>query len=353
MAICFTAVLCASASAAAPADAQHNAMAVSVTTPQAGALVRTLVANGSVYAWQEAVIGPEVGGYRVAAVRVDVGDKVKRGQELVRLSDELLVADVNSKRAAKMQAEAQLVTASSDRRRADSLKDSGALSPSEFEKLHNDELAAQAKVQQATADLEGAELKLRYARVVAPDDGVITSRTVVVGQIAQAGSEMLRLLRNNRIEWRAECPEARLPEVQVGQSVKVTTADGAQLVGRVRTVAPTVQSGTRTGLVYVDLPKPGNARPGMFARGEIEVSHAQGATLPLASVVVRDGYSYVFVVTGDQKVERRRVETGSVREGRVEIVSGVKDRERVVERGAGFLQDGDRISIADEVAGPT
>src|SRR6185312_12560691 len=97
------------------------------------------------------------------------------------------------------------------------------------------------------------------------------------------------------------------------QIVRVTMADGSQLTGRVRTVAPTVQSGTRTGLVYVDLPKPDGARPGM-----------------LASVVVRDGYSYVFVVTGDQRVERRRVETGGVREGRVEIVTGLNAAERVV-----------------------
>jgi len=344
-----------SAEADAPPDAnsQKSAMAVSVTTAKSDALFRTLVATGSVYAWQEAIIGPEVGCYRIAAVNVDVGDKVRRGQELVRLSDELLVADVNSKRAAKMQAEAQLVTASSDRRRGDLVKDSGALSNSEVEKLHKDELAAQAKVQQATADLESAQVKLRYAHVLAPDDGVITSRTVVVGQIAQAGSEMLRLLRNGRVEWRAEIPEGRMREVHVGQTVRITMADSSQLTGRIRTVSPTVQSGTRTGLVYVDLPKPDGARPGMFARGEIEISRGRAATLPLASVVVRDGYSYVFVVTGDQKVERRRVETGSVREGRVEIVAGLNAGERVVDRGAGFLQDGDRINVVRELAGPT
>jgi multidrug efflux pump subunit AcrA (membrane-fusion protein) len=91
----------------------------------------------------------------------------------------------------------------------------------------------------------------------------------------------------------------------------------------------------------------------MFARGEIEISRATAATLPLASVVVRDGYSYVFVVAADQKVERRRVETGSVRDGRVEITAGLNPGERVVERGAGFLQDGDRVNITRELAGPT
>jgi RND family efflux transporter MFP subunit len=351
----FTGTVCGAAHAAgdSSSDAQKNVLAVSVTTPTSSALIRTLVATGSVFAWQEAVIGPEVGGYRVAAVNVDVGDKVKRGQELVRLSDDLLAADVNSKRASKTQADAQLVTASSDRRRGDSLKDSGALSSSELEKLHNDELAAQAKVAQATADLDSAQLKLRYARVLSPDDGVITSRTVVVGQIAQAGNEMLRLLRNERVEWRAEIPEGRLRDVHVGQPVVVTTADGAHLQGKVRTVAPTVQSGTRTGLVYVDLPKPDGARPGMFAKGEIEISHATAATLPLASVVVRDGYSYVFVVMAGDKVERRRIEVGGVRDGRVEVTEGARAGDRVVESGAGFLQDGDRINVVAKLAGPT
>jgi RND family efflux transporter MFP subunit len=337
--------------AQAPGAAGKNAgMAVSVTAPRAEQFSRTVVATGSVFAWQEAVIGSEVGGYRIAAVRVDVGDKVRKGQELVRLADELLTAEVASKKAAKAQAEAQLINAESNLRRAESLEGSGAVSASERERLRSEDLAARARVEAAASDLTAAELKLRYTRVVAPDDGVITSRSVVVGQIAQAGGEMLRLLRQNRVEWRAEVPEGRLRELKAGQTARVTTADGLQLVGKVRTVAPTVQSGTRTGLVYVDLPKPEGARPGMFARGEIEVSKSAAATLPLASIVVRDGYSYVFVVNDKQGVERRRIQTGALRNGRVEVISGLESTDRVVERGAGFLKDGDKIRVVESPA---
>jgi HlyD family secretion protein len=329
-----------------------TALAVSVTTPHAEPFVRTVVATGSVYAWQEAIIGPEVGGYRVAAVHVDVGDKVRKGQELVRLADELLIADVASKRAAKAQADAQLVTAASNLRRAESLVGSGGISASEQERLKSEQLAAQARVDSAVADVTAAELKLRYTRVLAPDDGVITSRMVVVGQIAQSGGEMLRLLRQGRVEWRAEVPEARLREIKAGQSVHIVTADGTELSGNVRSVAPTVQSGTRTGLVYVDLPKPEDARPGMFARGEIETSRSTAATLPLASVIVRDGYSYVFVVNEKGGVERRRIQTGTLHSGRVEVVSGLDPGERVVERGAGFLKDGDHIRVVESETPP-
>jgi HlyD family secretion protein len=342
------AALVPSAFAQAPAaSAKGGGLAVSVTTPRAEQFSRTVVATGSVFAWQEAVIGSEVGGYRVAQVRVDVGDKVRKGQELVRLAAELLTAEVASKKAAKAQAEAQLINAASNLRRAESLEGSGAVSDSERERLKSEQLAARARVEAAESELTASELKLQYTRVVAPDDGVITSRTVVVGQIAQAGGEMLRLLRQGRVEWRAEVPEGRLRELKVGQTARVTTADGMELVGKVRTVAPTVQSGTRTGLVYVDLPKPEGARPGMFARGEIEVSKSAAATLPLASIVVRDGYSYVFVVNDKQAVERRRIKTGALRDGRVEVISGVEPTDRVVERGAGFLKEGDTVRVIE------
>ena len=324
-----------------------GALAVSTTTPRAEQFARTVVATGSVYAWQEAVIGPEVGGYRVAAVNVDVGDKVRKGQELVRLAGEMLTAEVASKKAAKAQADAQLITASSNLRRAESILTSGAVSDSEHERLNAEKLAAQARVEAAASDLESSRLKLQYTRVVAPDDGVVTARTVVVGQIAQAGGEMLRILRQSRVEWRAEVPEGRIREIKAGQAARITTADGTRLVGKVRSVAPTVQSGTRTGLIYVDLPKSEDARPGMFARGEIETSRSAASTLPLASVIVRDGYSYVFVVNDKQGVERRRIEVGTVRNGRIEVVSGLQSADRVVERGAGFLKDGDRIRVVE------
>ena len=143
---------------------------------------------------------------------------------------------------------------------------------------------------------------------------------------------MLRVLRQSRVEWRAEVPEGRMREIKLGQDARITTADGTQLVGKVRAVAPTVQSGTRTGLVYVDLPKSENARPGMFARGEIETSRSARGHAAARERLVQDGYSYVFVVNDKQGVERRRIETGTVRDGRIEIVSGVQPGDRVVER---------------------
>ena len=307
-------------------------------------VARGVTANGSVYAWQEIVVGPEVGGYRVAAVNVEVGDRVRKGQDLVQLAEDMLAAEVASKRANLEQAQASLENAVSAYRRAHSLSGSGVVSQSDLDKLRSEELAARARVEVNKAELQTSELRLRHTRVTAPDDGIISARNVNVGQVAQAGTEMLRLLRKGRVEWRAEIPESRMREIRVGQNVKLTTADGAQLDGTVRAIAPTVESSTRAGLVYVDIPS-GAARPGMFARGEIVLGQSAASMVPLSSIVTQDGYTYVFVVSEQQLVVRRRVETGAVRDKQIEIVSGVEPGERIVDKGAGFLKDGDRVRV--------
>jgi RND family efflux transporter MFP subunit len=202
----------------------------------------------------------------------------------------------------------------------------------------------------AKADLESSELRVRYTHVTAPDDGVIFARTVAVGQIASVGGEMLRMVRQGRVEWRAEIPEARMRDIRSGQLVRLTTADGSVLDGKVRTVSPTIESATRAGLIYVDIASE-NARPGMYARGEIILENKSAQMAPIASVVIQDGYSYLFVVTDQQTVQRRRVETGMVKDNTIEIVSGIQSGERIVEKGAGFLKDGDRVHVVIPAAG--
>jgi HlyD family secretion protein len=329
--------------AAAPHAA---ALTVTTTTLRNTELARGITANGSIHPWQEVIVGPEVGGYRVAAVHVDVADHVTRGQELVRLRDDLLSAELSSKRANLESAQASFENAAAAYRRAQSLTVSGALSQSDVDQLKSEELAARARVEVAKADLEGAELRLKYTRVTAPDNGVISVRNVAVGQIAATGAEMLRMIRQGRVEWRAEIPESRLRDIKVGQTVQLSTADGSQLEGKVRAVSPTVDSSTRAGLVYVDIAS-ANARPGMFARGEIVLDRSAVPMLPVASVVVQDGYSYVFVLKADGSVERRHVETGSVKDNLIEILSGVQSQDNVVHKGAGFLKDGDRVNVVN------
>jgi RND family efflux transporter MFP subunit len=336
----------ASAQGGNPAGGKPNASSMTITTTQVKSedIVRSVPATGSIYPWQEVIIGAEVGGYRVAEVLVDVGTRVAKGQPLVKLSGDMLQADLDSKRAALRSAEASEVNASAALRRGQQVQNSGALSAADLDKLKADHIAAQARVETARADVTTSELRSRYGTVTAPDSGVVTSRTVSVGQIAQAGTEMLRMLRQNRVEWRAEVPEAQLSRIKVGQAATVMAVDGTTLKGRVRAVAPTVQTSNRTGLVYVDIIGEG-ARPGMFARGQIEVGKGPALLLPVASVVMQDGYSYVFVLKGKNSVERRRVQQVGVRGNDMEITDGVAAGDVIAVKGAGFLKDGDTVAV--------
>ena len=334
-------------STSATSQARDAALTVTTTEVAPIELARTVVLNGAIHAWQEVIIAPEVGGYRVAQVHVDVGDEVTKGQTLVELSTALLSAEVATKEAALAQREAALVNAEAALERAQALSQRNLLSAADLDQLNADALGARAAVEAGRADLETSRLRLQFSRVTASDAGVITSRTVTVGQIAQAGVEMLRLLRDGRIEWRGEVPEMRLGELEAGQRVTVMTSDGMSFEGSIRVVAPTIASANRTGLVYVDLAADERLRPGMFARGEIEIGRGMGFTVPLASVVSADGYSYVFVLGSDNTVERRRITTGAVYTATIEVVDGLQGGERVVEQGAGFLKDGDVVNVAD------
>ncbi len=334
--------------AASPAAPARTGLAVTAARAQRVPLTRRLVATGSIFPWQEIIIAPEVGGYQVAAVNVEIGDSVRKGQVLARLSSALLQSQVEISRASVEQASAVLANAQAALRRGESLAVSGGLSSADLDQLRSNAIAAQAGLATARANLDSAELRLRFTRVTAPDDGVITARTANIGQVVQAGTEMLRLLRRNRIEWRAEVPEADLAAVRTGQKVNMTTAAGVQLGGSVRSIAPTVQSSNRTGIIYVDIDAPAgrDARPGMFARGEIAVARTEALVVPLASVVVQDGYSYVYVIRDNNTVERRRVQTSSVQGSAIEVTGGIGAGERVVERGAGFLSDGAAIRVS-------
>jgi len=314
-------------------------------------LVRAIPATGSMFPWQEVVIGAEVGGYRVAAVLVDVGSRVQKGQELVRLSSDMLQAELDSRRAALRSAEASLINAAAALRRGESIATSGSLSAADLDRLKAENVAAQARVDTAKADVTTAGLRLQYGTVRAPDYGTVTARTVSVGQIAQAGQEMLRLLRQDRVEWRAEVPEALLSRVKVGQSVDITGADTSVFKGKVRAVAPTVQTTNRTGLVYVDIVDR-NARPGMFARGQIAAGSGTGLLVPISSVVMQDGYSYVFVLKDGNKVERRRIEQAGVHGSQLEVTQGVAAGDVIAVQGAGFLKDGDIVAVANNAGAP-
>ena len=336
----------AGAKGAAPA---RPALTVSVARPEQRELNVTLAANGNVAAWQEAIVGSESNGLRLAEVRVNVGDVVKKGQVLAVFSPETVNADVAQARASLAEAKATAADAAGNAARARTLAQTGALSQQQINQYQTTEQTAKARVEAAEAVLAAQQVRGRNTRVLAPDDGVISARTATVGSVVAAGTELFKLIRQGRLEWRAEVTSAELGRIAVGTPATVQSASGAQVQGTVRSIAPTVDPQTRNALVYVDIPnvlQNTGIKAGMFASGEFQLGRSNALTVPQAAIVPRDGFNHLLLLQPDNRVSQLKVQTGRRVGERVEILTKLPADAQVVVQGAGFLNDGDLVRVA-------
>jgi len=327
------------------------ALTVTAVSPLRASLPVKLAANGNIVAWQEASVGTEVAGLRLTEVHVNVGDRVAKGQVLATFASDTPRAEVAQSQASLAEAEAAAADAAGNAQRARSIQSTGALSASQINQYLTAEKTAQARVEAARALVQAQQVRLNQTHVVAPDSGIISARTATVGAVVGNGTELFRLIRQGRLEWRAEVTSSELGRITTGTTALVTAASGARLAGRVRTIGPTVDPQTRSALVYVDVaPLPGmagSARAGMFARGEFDLGVTPALTVPQASVVVRDGFSYVYRINPDGRVSQVKVQTGRLAGDQLEILSGLPADAQLVATGAGFLNDGDLVRVVD------
>ncbi len=339
------------------------ALTVTAASPQKVSMPVKLAANGNIVAWQEASVGAEAGGLRLTQVLVNVGDAVRKGQVLATLAGDTLRAEVAQSRASLAEAEATAADAANNAQRARTLEGTGALSASQINQYLTAEKTAQARAEAARAVVQAQQVRLGQTDVLAPDSGIISARTATVGAVLAPGTELFRLIRQGRLEWRAEVTSTELGRITPGTTALVTAASGARLEGRVRMIGPTVDPQTRSALVYVDVaPLPavagsasrvasaasaGAALPGMFARGEFDLGATPAVTVPLAAVVIRDGFSYVYRLNPDNRVNQVKVQTGRLTGDQLEIVGGLATDARIVTAGAGFLNDGDLVRVVD------
>lgn len=338
------------AAASRPAGDQRAALTVEITQPQQVNSAQVLTTAGGLFAWQEVAIGAEVSGYRIREVLVDVGDTVTKGQVLARLDDTLLREGLNQAQSSVDLARATLTQAEAAARRGNALQQPGVISKQDVEQLNTNAATAAAQLQNAQSLLQSAKQRLDYASIRAPDAGVISARNVVPGQIPNAGVSLFTLIRQSRVEWRAEIPAANISQVRRGMVASIKRADGSMATGVVRTVSPGLDANTQRGIAYVDLKLEPQVRPGMYVNGSITLAQAKMISVPLAAVAVRDGFSYVFVVNDKNAVRQQRITVNRLLSDTVEVSDGLTLDERIVASGVGFLRDGDVVQVSGAVA---
>lgn len=329
---------------------QKAALTVTVVQPEQQNWKQTFTANGNIAAWQEVVIGSELSGQRLTRVNVNVGDEVKRGQVLAEINSDTIRADLAAAKASYAEAQAVLADAVTNNKRIQQLRNTGAISAQELTQYQTSQATAQARLDASRAQIESNQLRLAQTQVISPDNGVISARTATVGSLAQTGQELFRLIRDHRLEWRAEVTTSDLYKLKQGMNVRIFSPDPAQpaITGKVRIIAPVIDPQTRYGLVYVDLPATQAFRMGMFVKGEFDLGEKPALTIPQTALLLRDGFAYVFIVGKNNRVAQQKVTVGRRLADRVEILD-LPANVKLVASGTGFLTDGDLVTVAKDI----
>lgn len=320
------------------------ALTVNTTQPQRVEWPVTIKLQGTVYPWQEAIVSSEISGLRITHVYADVGQYVKRGQLLVQLSDETIVTAINKQLATVDREKAALYEAQTNANRARDIKDTGALSSQMINQYLIAEKTAKANLAFAEAELKNQQIRLAQTKIHAPDAGMISTRDAKLGTVVSAGTPLFNLIRQNRIEWRAEANASMLKSITKGQRVSINTADGQSIIGKVRLNAPTINNQSRKGLVYIDIPS-NSSKPGMYLTGEVNTGMQSALTLPESAITMRDGNAYVFEVinTANQQVVKQiKVSLGRQLADKIEV-AGIAESSSYIVSGGAFLNDGDVV----------
>ena len=325
-----------------------TALTVDLVQPTRAIIKQTISANGSISPWQEAVIGSEANGLLLNQVLVNVGDNVKRGQLLAQFSASTIATDIAQAQANLSEAKANALEAAGNASRARSIQDTGALSTQTIEQLISLEATSKARVAAAEATLQSQQIRFKQTKVVAPDDGIISARAATVGAVVSPGQELFKLIRQGRLEWRAELTSSDIGQIKNGMTANLTLPDGGAITGKVRTTSPIIDTQTRNAIVFVDIAL-GQAKAGMFARGTFDIGTKEVLALPASAIVMKDGFAYVMLVGTDGRVKQLKIQTGGHEGTSVEVagLDAATDSNFVASGGA-FLADGDLVAVTGQ-----
>lgn len=330
---------------AAP-SAGKAALTVITTTLKPAQWMQNLTANGSVVAWQEAIIGAEVTGVRIADVSVNVGDRVRKGQLLASLAVDTMQASEAEAQAALQESEALSADATANAARIRKLAAAGFVSSQQLDQALTSEKTATARLEAQRARHQNSALRLSQQHINAPDDGVISARNATVGTLTQASSELFRMIRQGRLEWHAELTADELGLVSKGMRVELMSVQGKVIQGVVSAIAPAINPQTRYGKVLVELPADSGLIAGMFARGSFQLGQQARSVLPQSAVALKDGAAFVYVLDAQSRVRQRKISVGHRYGEQIEVLAGLEPDTAVVESGGAFLTEGDRVSVA-------
>jgi len=329
----------------APADPDMMVPRVTVIVPGASDVATVVNAVGTIAARREMPVGVVGEGGEVSAVLVEAGDWVTAGQVLARVERSVQVEQRASLAASVRVAEADARLAQNELDRAQALVSRGFISKATLDQKTAARDAAVARVNVARAQLGEQQARIGRLDIRAPAAGLVLTRAVEKGQVVTPGSGVLfRMAQGGEMELLARVGEADLARLSVGIPATVTPVGGNRSYeGRVWQIASVVDPQSRQGDARILLSYHKDLRPGGFASARIVSGAGQAPLLP-ESAIQNDGKgSYVYIVNGNNVVERRDVRVGQVSAAGVPVTEGLTGREKVVILAGGFLNPGQKV----------
>jgi membrane fusion protein (multidrug efflux system) len=320
---------------------------VVVTPVSVRALDERIEASGELLAKQHADVAAQVGG-EITEILFEEGDAVAEGDVVMEIDPEKRKLELARTQARVEEARAALAEQERELKRVKALAETNVASQTRLDQAATALSTARSRLLAARAELGVAERALRDASVQARFAGLVARRHVSEGEFVREGQTLFELVSLQPIEVEFHLPEADAARVRQGMPIDVTVAPYPDEIfgATVHVVSPTIDRRTRTLRVRALIENAdGRLRPGLFARANLGVAHREGVILvPEEAVQQRADGAVVFRVLDGNRVERRLVTLGSMREGEVEIRSGLSADDRVVSRGHSDLVDGSVIA---------
>jgi RND family efflux transporter MFP subunit len=375
------------------ASGGHLVPRAAVALAKRGSISNTLSIAGEFLPFQEVELHAKVAGY-IRKINVDIGDRVKAGQVLAVLEVPELTAQVQGANAGIRHSQDQIVREQNEVARAEAdhaalhasamrLKQAaagrpGLIAEQELDDATAKDRASEAQVEAAKSALSAARQQLDvskagqmqvsamsdYSRITAPFDGVVTWRYADTGALVQAGTSnsnaqpVVKIAQVSVLRLRIAVPESLAARVHDGQSAEVTVqATGEHFTGKVARSTDALDRSTRTMQVEVDVPNQKlHLAPGMFANVVLQVeNHANALTIPVQALSRNGNNSSVLLVNEGNRVEARELQTGLEDADTVEVLTGLKQGDRVIVGNLGSYQPGQvvdpRLSTMTATAG--
>ena len=338
--------------AAGAAGRDGQVPTVTVIVPGRTQVARTITASGALAARRDQPVGIAGEGGLVTRVLVDAGSWVNQGQTLATID-----RSVQSQEAAQLAAQVQVARADAELaqnelNRAQQLVSRGFISRAEIDRKSAARDAAVARVRVAQAQLGATRARVNRLDIRAPTSGLILARSIEVGQVVGAGAGALfRLARGGEMEMRAALPQQDLAAMSVGLPATVTPIGmDRSFQGSIWQISPVIDPQTRQGEVRIAVPYDPAIRPGGFAEAKIMAGATTAPLLPQSAVLSDAKGNYVYVVNGENEVERRAVRVGAVNDSGVTIAEGLSGQEAVVASAGPFLNPGQKVAPKRQAA---